>query len=89
MGLLTGRDREVANRLKILKVTLLVTILVALISLGYDMIVDRSGGQGQVPVSSQPAAVSAGPGEASVLPIDEDEADAGVTSDVREAQSTR
>ncbi|MHC4609553.1 MAG: hypothetical protein ACYS7M_04320 [Planctomycetota bacterium] len=35
------RDREVANRLKILKITLLFSILVALICLGYDMI---SGG---------------------------------------------
>lgn len=30
------RDREVANRLKILKITLLVSILVALLGLGYD-----------------------------------------------------
>ena len=32
------RDREVANRLKILKITLLVSILVALVSLGYDVL---------------------------------------------------
>lgn len=30
------RDREVSNRLKILKITLIVSILVALLSLGYD-----------------------------------------------------
>ena len=83
------RDREVANRLKILKITLLITILVALISLGYDMVVDRSGGQGQVPLSSQPTEVSAAPGGASGPSVDGDEADAGVTSDVREAQPTR
>ena len=35
------RDREVSNRLKILKITLIVSILVALLSLGYDCVRNR------------------------------------------------
>ncbi len=38
------RDREVANRLRVLKITLLVTILVALLSLGYDWARSRMNG---------------------------------------------
>jgi len=46
------RDREVINRLKILKITLLFSILVALICLIYDMIADsRAAGPGPDPVS--------------------------------------
>ena len=45
------RDREIANRLKIIKITLVASILVALLSLGYkyfDRLLDRtSGGAGQ------------------------------------------
>ncbi len=39
------RDREVANRLKIVKITLLVSILVALVSLGYDRLTVRRDSQ--------------------------------------------
>jgi hypothetical protein len=35
------RDREVANRLKILRLTLMFTVLVALVSLGYNMLRSR------------------------------------------------
>jgi len=35
------RDRELSNRLRILKITLLVSVLVALISLGYDVVTAR------------------------------------------------
>ncbi|MCK4659860.1 MAG: hypothetical protein KAV82_10105 [Phycisphaerae bacterium] len=38
------RDREVSNRLKILKITLIVSILVALLSLGYDYLRSRLPG---------------------------------------------
>lgn len=39
------RDREVANRLKILKITLVFTVLVALLSLGYNCLKTRSIGE--------------------------------------------
>lgn len=58
------RDREVANRLKILKITLLFSILVALICLGYDMISGPdatesvNGGPGSDGSSSRVSAVS-------------------------------
>ena len=58
------RDREVANRLKILKITLLFSVLVALICLGYDMISGRdaaesvNGGAGLDGTSSRVSAVS-------------------------------
>ena len=48
------RDREVSNRLKILKITLIVSILVALLGLGYDYLRSRLREQ----ASSEPAAVS-------------------------------
>jgi len=35
------RDREVANRLKILRITLIFTVLVAILSLGYNMVNSR------------------------------------------------
>ena len=53
------RDREVSNRLKILKITLIVSILVALLGLGYDYL--RSSLHEQA--SSEPAAVSLLDGE--------------------------
>ncbi len=53
------RDREVTNRLRILKLTVLFSILVALISLGYDCL-SRQMKQGAAP----PAAVAPGSLEA-------------------------
>lgn len=82
------RDREVSNRLKILKITLLVTVLVALLSLGYDMVVDRSGGESQTPPSGTPAELSATPDDAISLPADRDQAQGGTRQDVREVQPT-
>lgn len=49
------RDREVSNRLKILKITLIVSILVALLGLGYDCVrsKSRSAGESGTPSSSR------------------------------------
>jgi hypothetical protein len=49
------RDREISNRLKILKITLIVSILVALISLGYDYL--RSAQPASLPPAAPPSAV--------------------------------
>jgi hypothetical protein len=35
------RDREIANRLKIIKITLVASVIVALVSLGYDLVKSR------------------------------------------------
>lgn len=43
------RDREVANRLRILKITLIFSILVALVSLGYDYLSTRGSGAASPP----------------------------------------
>ncbi len=53
--LMEWRDREVANRLKILKITLVFAILVALLSLGYDYFRSRVGTGPQQPVPEQRA----------------------------------
>lgn len=49
------RDREVSNRLKILKITLIVSILVALLGLGYDCM--RSDIRGNVPPEELPVSL--------------------------------
>ncbi|MCP4246997.1 MAG: hypothetical protein GY778_08095 [bacterium] len=82
------RDREVGNRLKILKVTLLVSILVALMSLGYDVVTtrllperspDRAAPTGRVSeVAHERGLDSAGQGPATE----------GRPNDVREIQPT-
>jgi hypothetical protein len=55
------RDREVGNRLRILKLTLIFSILVALISLGYDCVSTRLGPapapDSEVPASETSASV--------------------------------
>ena len=52
------RDREISNRLRIVKITLIATILVAIISLGYDYLKSQSGStapiSGFVTPASQP-----------------------------------
>ncbi|HUU81894.1 MAG TPA: hypothetical protein VM243_00195 [Phycisphaerae bacterium] len=83
------RDREVANRLKILKITLLVTILVALVSLGYDVVQDRLGEQAQAPSPGRAAEVSAMPRESQPSLLEGEEPGGGASSDVREAEPTR
>ena len=45
------RDREISNRLRIVKITLIATILVAIISLGYDYVKSRSHRADPVPGS--------------------------------------
>jgi hypothetical protein len=58
------RDREIANRLRILKITLLVTILVAIVCLSYDLLAewiakgrpDRSETNSRLQVDSPPSA---------------------------------
>lgn len=45
------RDREIRNRLRIVKITLLASIIVALLSLGYDYIKKRAISEPESPVS--------------------------------------
>lgn len=45
------RDREISNRLRIIKITLIATILVAIISLGYDYLKSRNRPAAPVPGS--------------------------------------
>ncbi len=45
------RDREIANRLKIIKITLVASVIVALLSLGYDYVMRRPS----APPPTQPA----------------------------------
>lgn len=55
------RDREMSNRLKILKITLIVSILVALLSLGYDLLRSHPRGgdlQGQQSARAESGAPS-------------------------------
>jgi hypothetical protein len=47
------RDREITNRLKIIKITLVASVIVALISLGYDLV--KSRGTKPSALDSQPA----------------------------------
>lgn len=76
------RDREVANRLKILKITLIVTVLVALISLGYDMLSGPTGGDKPATLPGQPTEVSAAP------PAQRDAVEGAETNHVRGVQPT-
>lgn len=49
------RDREIANRLRILKITLMVSILVAAVSLGYDYVRSRMSAEpSDTPALTQP-----------------------------------
>jgi len=56
------RDREVANRLKILKITLVFTVLVALLSLGYNYLKTRGVGEPEA-LPKQTAVQTAAPDE--------------------------
>jgi len=81
------RDREVSNRLKILKITLLVSILVAVMSLGYDVVsgwLATQGKRGQPPESGRSGVVAEDGAHPSA---DGTETAASQDNDVREVQS--
>jgi hypothetical protein len=52
------RDREIANRLKIIKITLVASVIVALLSLGYDLVKSRGSKHGALERDSARAAVA-------------------------------
>ena len=82
------RDREVSNRLRILKLTLVFSILVALISLGYDCLSSRVVPAAESPVngSARETSVVRDP-EPAALPASTLTEAVG-PGDVREVQST-
>ena len=51
------RDREVANRLRILKITLLVSVFVALICIGYDLVATHMARSADPPAATPTSAV--------------------------------
>lgn len=54
------RDREVSNRLRILKLTLAASILVALLSLGYDWVTGRFGSEARTETPASQTSVTEG-----------------------------